>query len=708
MFNIKTSQSIWHGKKLVIETGKIARKAESSIIIKYSETIVMVNITTNPEIKNGINFFPLTVNYTEKYYANGKFPGGFIKRESRPSEREVLISRIIDRAIRPLFPKDFFHEVNISCTLLSYDEKINTELITLIGVVAALKISSLPFEETLGISKIGLINDELVNIISPKNNDISELDLVVIGTKEYIVMIESCSREIKKEKMIEAIKLAQKEIKFVTEIIENFIKMVTVNKQEYKQLDYKKTIQDLLVRGIDKKIEKLFLEKTKKDRIQLLKKIQEEERKKFPNDTNNEINTFNLGFKELKKEILRNIIVKRNIRNDGRKFNEIRNINSEINLLPKTHGSCLFTRGETQAIATITLGSSQDVQIVDNITGIKQEHFMLHYNFPPYSVGECGPSRAPSRRELGHGKLAAKALQCLLPKREKFPYTIRVVCEITESNGSSSMATVCASSMALMNAGVPIKSTISGIAMGLIIKNEKYIILSDISAEEDELGDMDFKITTTDNGITALQMDVKIKKITVETIEKIIEESQKGTSCIRQKMISTIDKPNNIVNENAPILHIININKIKIKDLIGPGGKIIKNICEQSSAKIDIDSKGKISIYSVNRRKLKLAIEMIKEYTTEPVVGNEYDGCITSVKDFGIFVKFHGLKEGLVHISEIIDRRIHQIKGIFKEKDKVKVKLINSEKGKYKLTMKNIIQNGQFCNRKGWKELNLT
>lgn len=705
MFNIKRSQSTWHGKKLVIETGKIGRKAESSIIVKYSDTIIMVNVTTNSEIKDGVNFFPLTVNYTEKYYANGKFPGGFIKRESRPSEREILISRIIDRAIRPLFPKDFFQEVNINCTLLSYDEMINTELITVIGVIAALKISSLPFKETLGISKIGLINNKLVPIISPKDNDISNLDLTVIGTNKYILMIESSSYEIKKEEMIQAIKLAQKEIFFVTKIIEDFVKLITVNKIEYKKLDYQKTVKTLLNKGIDKKIEKLFLEKTKKDRIQFLKKIQEEEGKRFSNNTNHEINTFNLGFKELKKEVLRKIIIEKNIRTDKRKFDEVRNIYSEINLLPKTHGSSLFTRGETQAIATVTLGSSQDMQIIDNITGVKQEHFMLHYNFLPYSVGECGQLRAPSRRELGHGKLAVKAIQCVLPKREKFPYTIRVVCEITESNGSSSMATICASSMALMDAGVPTKSSVSGIAMGLIMKEEKCIILSDISAEEDELGDMDFKIATTEDGITALQMDVKIKGITIETIKKTIEEGQRGTSYIRRKMISTIDKPNNIINENAPILHTININKNKIKDLIGPGGKIIKSICEQSNAKIDIDNKGKISIYSINKKKLKLAIKMIRESTSEPVIGNEYDGYITSIKDFGIFIKFYGNKEGLVHISEIINKRIYQIKDIFKEKDKVRVKLINLEKGKYKLTMKNILQNGLFCDRKEWKDL---
>ena len=705
MFNIVKKSIEWNGKKIELETGKIARQASASVIVRMGESIVLCTVTFSKNLKEGIDFFPLSVNYLEKYYAAGKFPGGFMKREGKPSDRETLISRLIDRPIRPLFPEDFLYEVNVFCKVLSYDGNFPTDVLAIIGSAAALKISEVPFDSLLAAVRVGLIDDEFVLNPSTEELEKSELDLVIAGTSDSVLMIESSAKEIDEEKLVSAIEIAHKNIQPVIKLIEEFAADSKKDKYAYAKLDIQ-TIFEKLKKDYHKGVKKVYEIVDKNERKEKLDAIYKEAFDNHSTKDGFESNVFDLAYKKLRREVVRDKILDDNIRIDGRNLEEIRRIDCEIGLLPKTHGSSLFTRGETQSLSIVTLGSQQDSQLRDGVTGTFNEKFMLHYNFPPYSVGEVGMLKPPGRREIGHGKLAFKAVTPILPKDEEFPYTIRIVSEITESNGSSSMATVCAATLALMDAGVPIKTPVAGIAMGLILEKDRHAILSDIIGDEDALGDMDFKVASTKNGITALQMDIKISGITIEIMKKAISQAKNGCNHILSKMNELISMPKNELNSSAPRISSIKINKDKIRDLIGPGGKNIKEICERTGVKIDIEDDGSVKIFATDEKTLNEALSSIEEIVAVPEMGKIYNAKITKIMQFGAFAKFLGSNEGLVHVSEISDRNIENVDDVLSEGMIINVKYVGTDhKGKVKLTMKNVEQSDEFFNSDSWKRL---
>ena len=705
MFNIVKKSIEWNGKKIELETGKIARQASASVIVRMGESIVLCTVTFSKNLKEGIDFFPLSVNYLEKYYAAGKFPGGFMKREGKPSDRETLISRLIDRPIRPLFPEDFLYEVNVFCKVLSYDGNFPTDVLAIIGSAAALKISEVPFDSLLAAVRVGLIDDEFVLNPSTEELEKSELDLVIAGTSDSVLMIESSAKEIDEEKLVSAIEIAHKNIQPVIKLIEEFAADSKKDKYAYAKLDIQ-TIFEKLKKDYHKDVKKVYEIVDKNERKEKLDAIYKEAFDNHSTKDGFESNVFDLAYKKLRREVVRDKILDDNIRIDGRNLEEIRRIDCEIGLLPKTHGSSLFTRGETQSLSIVTLGSQQDSQLRDGVTGTFNEKFMLHYNFPPYSVGEVGMLKPPGRREIGHGKLAFKAVTPILPKDEEFPYTIRIVSEITESNGSSSMATVCAATLALMDAGVPIKTPVAGIAMGLILEKDRHAILSDIIGDEDALGDMDFKVASTKNGITALQMDIKISGITIEIMKKAISQAKNGCNHILSKMNELISMPKNELNSSAPRISSIKINKDKIRDLIGPGGKNIKEICERTGVKIDIEDDGSVKIFATDEKTLNEALSSIEEIVAVPEMGKIYNAKITKIMQFGAFAKFLGSNEGLVHVSEISDRNIENVDDVLSEGMIINVKYVGTDhKGKVKLTMKNVEQSDEFFNSDSWKRL---
>jgi polyribonucleotide nucleotidyltransferase len=705
MFNIVKKSIEWNGKKIELETGKIARQASASVIVRMGESIVLCTVTFSKNLKEGIDFFPLSVNYLEKYYAAGKFPGGFMKREGKPSDRETLISRLIDRPIRPLFPEDFLYEVNVFCKVLSYDGNFPTDVLAIIGSAAALKISEVPFDSLLAAVRVGLIDDEFVLNPSTEELEKSELDLVIAGTSDSVLMIESSAKEIDEEKLVSAIEIAHKNIQPVIKLIEEFAADSKKDKYAYAKLDIQ-TIFEKLKKDYHKDVKKVYEIVDKNERKEKLDAIYKEAFDNHSTKDGFESNVFDLAYKKLRREVVRDKILDDNIRIDGRNLEEIRRIDCEIGLLPKTHGSSLFTRGETQSLSIVTLGSQQDSQLRDGVTGTFNEKFMLHYNFPPYSVGEVGMLKPPGRREIGHGKLAFKAVTPILPKDEEFPYTIRIVSEITESNGSSSMATVCAATLALMDAGVPIKTPVAGIAMGLILEKDRHAILSDIIGDEDALGDMDFKVASTKNGITALQMDIKISGITIEIMKKAISQAKDGCNHILSKMNELISMPKNELNSSAPRISSIKINKDKIRDLIGPGGKNIKEICERTGVKIDIEDDGSVKIFATDEKTLNEALSSIEEIVAVPEMGKIYNAKITKIMQFGAFAKFLGSNEGLVHVSEISDRNIENVDDVLSEGMIINVKYVGTDhKGKVKLTMKNVEQSDEFFNSDSWKRL---
>ena len=706
MFNIINKSTEWNGKKIELETGKIARQADAAVLVKMGGSTVLCTVTYSRKLKEGIDFFPLTVNYLERYYAAGRFPGGFMKREGKPSDREALVSRLIDRPIRPLFPEDFFHEVNVICKVLSYDDNSPTEILAIIGTATALKISELPFTDTLAAIKVGIIDDEFV--INPSLADLekSDLDITIAGTEESVLMIESSAKEISEEKLISAVEFGHSNIQPIVKLINDFADEARKNKYEYAELNVSDVYQKLK-KELKQNIEDVYKTVDKKERNEKLKKIYEDTLNKYSESEDFERNIYDIAFKKLQKEVVRGKILDENIRIDGRKLDEIRNIECEVGLLAEPHGSALFTRGETQSLAVVTLGSMQDSQLKDDVTGVSSDKFLLHYNFPPYSVGEVGTLRPPSRREIGHGKLARKAILPVLPNEDRFPYTIRVVSEITESNGSSSMATVCASTLALMDTGVPIRTPVAGIAMGLILeKKDRFAILSDILGDEDALGDMDFKVASTKGGITALQMDIKIGGITIEIMKQAISQAKKGCDHILGKMSDVISKPKDDLNSSAPRIVSMSIDKEKIRDIIGPGGKIIKDICEKSGAKIDIQDDGKISIFASDEKSLMIAKKIIDEIVAQPEMGKIYNAKIVKIMPFGAFARFLGNSEGLVHISEISDRNISNLDYILSENIDINVKYLGTDnRGKSKLTMKGVEQSEEFYNKDSWKEL---
>ena len=695
MFNVVKKEINWNGKTLSIETGKIARQANGSVIVKYGNTTILCAVTIASKAAEGTDFFPLTVNYLEKSYAAGKIPGGFFKRETKPSEVATLVSRLIDRPIRPMFPANFYNEVNVVCTVLSYDPTCNPDIPALIGASAALSISEAPFEMVVAASRVGLINNEFV--LNPSNEELkgSTLDLIVAGTKTSVLMVESEAKELSEQKMLEAVNFGHNAFQEVIAMIEEFKaesgkpKMV-IAKQDNVALKNNITtfIGDRLIKAY-KKLEK-------QARSSDLEKILSDVKEKFVNaEQGIDDNKIKSIFKILSQEIVRNDILKNGLRIDGRKTDQIRQIEIEVGILPQVHGSALFTRGETQALVVSTLGAGgKDKQLIENLDAVMaEESFMLHYNFPPYSVGEVGQLKSPGRREIGHGKLAWRAINPVYPSAEKFSYTTRIVSEITESNGSSSMATVCGTSLALMDSGVPIQSSVSGIAMGLIKEGENYVILSDIMGDEDHLGDMDFKVAGSRNGITALQMDIKINGITAEIMEKALNQALEGRIHILDKMDAVMSTPRTELNTNVPKIEIINIAQKKIREVIGSRGAVIKEICAVSGASVDIEDSGIVKIASNSAECIKKAISMIQEITFEPEIGDIYEGPVVKVIDAGAFVSISNNRDGFVHISELAEYRIDFVEDVINEGDVVKVKVIGfDKKGRPKLSFRCVDQ----------------
>ncbi|WP_419235472.1 polyribonucleotide nucleotidyltransferase [Rickettsia endosymbiont of Nabis limbatus] len=692
MFNeiIKTVE--WGGKTLELSTGKIARQADGAVTVKMGNSVLLCTAVTAAKAKEGIGFFPLTINYREMAYAAGKIPGGFFKREGKASDREVLVSRLIDRPIRPLFHPAFVNETFVTCTVLSYDPETPVDILAIIGASAALSLSPAPYLEIVAASKVGLINGEFVLNPTLDLLKTSQLDLVVAGTNDSVMMVESEAHLLSEEQMLAAVKFGFDSFQPVVNIIKELVAEAKKPKLEMQDL-YPAELKNEIKKLFAKEIEQTFAIKSKQERSTNLELIPEKVLKHFADDIESKkYNNYQIesALKSVESDILRGNILQKNRRIDGRTTTDIRQITCEVGLLPCAHGSALFTRGETQSLVSSTFGTSLDEQIIDSLEGEYKEHFMLNYIFPPYSVNEAMPMKAPGRREVGHGKLAWRAVNPVLPTKTQFPYSIRVVAETTESNGSSSMATVCGSSLALMYAGVPIKAPVAGIAMGLVKEKEKFAVLSDILSDEDYFGDMDFKVAGTSEGITALQMDIKISGVNFDIMQIALEQARAGRLHILEQMNKVISKPNNEMSKNAPSTTTLKVDKDKIRDIIGPGGKVIKEICETSGAKIDISDDGTVSIYASDKDKLKVALDKVKAIAIEPEIGEVFNGTVMKILDSGAFVNYLGNKDGFVHISEIAEERIESVGSVLKQGDIVKVKLIGFDnKGKAKLTIKN-------------------
>jgi len=686
----------WGHEKLTLETGKIARQADSSVIATYGETVVMANVVYAKEAKAGQDFFPLTVNYQEKYYAAGKIPGGFFKREARPTEKETLTSRLIDRPIRPLFVDGFKNEVQVTCTVLSHDGENDPDIIAMIAASAALTLSGAPFLGPIGAARIGFVDDSYVlnpsieDMDNIRENSKQRLDLVVAGTQDAVMMVESEAYELSEKEMLGAVKFGHEQMQKVIELIIGLAEKTAKEPYNFVPLNNDELINKIKSLG-EKDIIKAFSIPDKQERQNALSEVKQNV---LSNLSDEELENEELDscFKKIESTVVRSNILKKGKRIDGRKLDKVRNIETETRFLPRTHGSSLFTRGETQAIVVTTLGTGDDEQIIDALHGEGRSKFLLHYNFPPYSVGETGRAAGPGRREIGHGKLAWRALQAVLPKNSDFPYTIRIVSEITESNGSSSMATVCGASLSMMDAGVPLKSAVAGVAMGLILEGKEYAVLTDILGDEDHLGDMDFKVAGTSEGITSLQMDIKVAGITPEIMEKALEQANKGRIHILEEMSKSISEAGEF-SKYAPKIETLKIATDKIREVIGSGGKVIREIVEVSGAKVDINDEGVIKIASNDSDKINKALELIKSIVDEPEVGKIYNGKIVKLMEFGAFVNFFGKKDGLVHVSQISTERVAHPKDLLKEGQQVKVKLIGfDDRGKVRLSMKTVDQ----------------
>jgi polyribonucleotide nucleotidyltransferase len=698
MFNITKREMNWAGKKLTLETGKMARQADGAVLVTYGESTILVTAVAATKSKPGQDFFPLSVHYQEKYFASGKIPGGFFKREGRPTERETLISRLIDRPIRPLFPKEFLNETQVIATVVSFDLQNETDIAGLVGASAALTISGIPFMGPIGAARVGYINGEFV--LNPTTDQMkdSKLDLVVAGTKEGVLMVESEVEELSEEIMLNAVMFGwrgfQPVIDMIIEMAEKCAKEPwVVAKPAYDKKALETKIRDLVANDF----KAAYQTKGKQDRVTKLDaaKAKAVEACVPKDDKSSPITSAVVEAlcKGVEADILRTGILDTGTRIDGRDTKTVRQIIAEVGILPRVHGSALFTRGETQALVVTTLGTGDDEQLIDGLHGETKETFMLHYNFPPYSVGEAGRMSGAGRREIGHGKLAWRAIHPMLPEKEKFPYTLRVVSEITESNGSSSMASVCGASLALMDAGVPLKEPVAGIAMGLIKEGSKFAVLSDILGDEDHLGDMDFKVAGTKNGITALQMDIKITSITEEIMKIALGQAQAGRMHILGEMSKALTAARDSLNQNAPQIVTIKIPKDKIREVIGSGGSVIREIVAQTGAKIDIEDDGTVQIAAVNAESIQKALDWIKGITATPEVGAIYEGTVVKIMEFGAFVNIMPKTDGLVHISEVSNRRVKSVNEVLKEGDKVKVKCIGlDEKGKIKLSIKALME----------------
>jgi polyribonucleotide nucleotidyltransferase len=692
MFNVVKKSIQWGGKTLTLETGKIARQADGAVIVNYDGVVLLCTVVSAKKPKPDVDFFPLTVNYQEKTFAAGKIPGGFFKREGRPSEREILISRLIDRPIRPLFPDEFRNETQVICTLLSTDKVNFSDIAAIIGTSAALTISGIPFLGPIAAARVGYIEGEYVLNPDMQELENSQLDLVVAGTESSVLMVESEAKELSEEVMLGAVKYGHDELRKITDFIIDFAEKCAKDPWELPTNQSFSEVYNIVKSQFEVVFVAAYKIQDKQLRQNCLSDIKAQIHAELVDSGFSSVQISD-ATKKLEMSIVRGDLIKNKIRIDGRDLFTVRQIEAEVGILPLTHGSSLFTRGETQALVVATLGTSQDEQIIDALEGEYKERFMLHYNFPPYSTGESYPMRSPGRREIGHGKLAWRAIRPLLPQHDDFPYTIRVVSEITESNGSSSMATVCGSSLALMDAGVPLLRPVAGIAMGLIKEGNDFVVLSDILGDEDHLGDMDFKVAGTENGITALQMDIKINGITTDIMKVALDQAKTGRHHILKIMTNALSGARESVNENAPAVTSMGINREKIREVIGTGGKVIREICETTGAKIDIDDDGSIRIYAVNSQQANAAKSWIINIVAEPEVGAIYDGKVVTIVDFGAFVNFIGNQEGLVHVSEITGERIADVNSVLKVGDLVKVKLVEMDsRGKFRLSMRAVNQ----------------
>jgi len=677
------------GRLFSIETGRVARQANGSVLVRYGETVVLVTAVASENKREGLDFIPLTVNYLEMTYAAGKIPGGFFKREGKPSDHETLISRFIDRPLRPLFPKGFQDEIQIIATVLSADQDNDPSILGMIGASAALSVSDIPFGGPIAGAKVGRIDGEFVLNPALEELEMSDIDLFVAGSEEAIIMVEGSAKEIAEKEILEAIIFGHQALKPVIEIQKELRNIKGVTPKEYHIRKTDETLYERIKDLCQEKLKEAFNIKEKVRRKQYLEEIFEGAIKELGIEDEAIKKEAKQTFEEINRKIVRNLIIEKKQRIDGRGLSEIRPITCEVGILPRTHGSALFTRGETQVLAVVTFGTSEDEQKIDSLTGETYKSFMLHYNFPPFCTGEVAPLRPPSRREIGHGALAERAILPVLPPNEKFPYTIRVVSEVLESNGSSSMATVCGASLSLMDAGVPIKAPVAGIAMGLILEDGEVAILSDILGDEDHFGDMDFKVAGTAKGITAIQMDIKIHGVTREIMEHVLEQAREGRIQILEKMKETISEPRKDLSRHAPRIVTINVKQEKIRDIIGPGGKTIRNIIDQTGVKIDIEDSGLVKLASPNYESLEKAINLIKKITQEVELGGIYTGRVKKILSFGAIVEIFPGTDGLIHISQLADTRVKAVSDILKEGEEVMVKVIDIDpQGRIRLSRK--------------------
>ena len=696
MFNEIKKSIEWGGETLTLETGKIARQADATVVATLGETTVMCAVVFEKQPKAGFDFFPLTVHYQEKYYAAGKIPGGFFKREARPTEKETLTSRLIDRPIRPLFVPGFKHETQVICTVLSHDLENDPDVVAMIAASAALTLSGAPFRGPIGCARVGYVGGEYV--LNPSVDDMHKLrenpeqrlDLIVAGTKDAVMMVESEAYELSEAEMLGAVTFGHQAMQPVIDLIIDLAEEAANDPFDFEPADYS-ALYDKVRKAGEAAMRKAFAITDKQERTAAISAAREAIAESLSEEEREDAN---LGacFKKLESEVVRGDILKTGKRIDGRDLSTVRPISAEVQFLPRTHGSALFTRGETQALVITTLGTGDDEQMIDALNGTYRSNFLLHYNFPPYSVGEAGRMMGPGRREIGHGKLAWRALQAVLPPATEFPYTIRVVSEITESNGSSSMASVCGGSLSMMDAGVPLKAPVAGVAMGLILEGDDFAVLTDILGDEDHLGDMDFKVAGTENGITSLQMDIKVAGITPEIMERALAQARDGRLHILGEMAKALTSAGDF-SIHAPRIETMQINPDKIREVIGSGGKVIREIVEESGAKVDINDEGIIKIASPNDEAIRKAKDMINAIVAEPEAGRIYTGKVVKLMDFGAFVNFFGKRDGLVHVSQLSNERVNHPRDVLKEGQEVKVKLMGfDDRGKVRLSMKVVDQ----------------
>ena len=677
------------GRPFSIETGKVAKQANGSVMVQYGETVVLVTAVTSEKKREGLDFIPLTVNYLEMTYAAGRIPGGFFKREGRPSDRETLISRFIDRPLRPLFPKGFQNEIQIIATVLSADQDNDPSILGMIGASSALSLSDIPFDGPIAGTKVGRIDGEFILNPTHEELELSDIDLFVAGSEDAIIMVEGSAKEVKEEEILEAILFGHQSLKPVIDLQKQMKSALGVAPREFELQKPEESLYEKVNAVAREKLRETFLITEKGKRRERLEEVLQLALQELGAEEESSQKMVKIAFEEIYRKLIRKFIIEKRQRIDGRGLPEIRPISCEVGILPRTHGSALFTRGETQVLAVVTFGTSEDEQKINSLTGEIYKSFMLHYNFPPFCTGEVAPMRSPSRREIGHGALAERAILPILPSSEQFPYTIRIVSEVLESNGSSSMATVCGSTLSLMDAGVPIKAPVAGIAMGLILEDGETAVLSDILGDEDHFGDMDFKVAGTAEGVTAIQMDIKVRGLSKEIMKKVLDQAREGRFHILNKMSETISEPRKDLSRHAPRIVSLQVKQEKIRDVIGPGGKNIRAIVDQTGVKVDVEDSGVVKLASPNFEAIEKAIYMIKRLTQEVEVGALYNGKVVRILGFGAIVELFPGTDGLVHISQLAEGHVKEVTDVLKEGDEVPVKVIDIDpQGRIRLSRK--------------------